>query len=174
MARLPMSHNFGADPRVEEARQLRNTIWRIASYPMVHLFLGLVGPIASLILNAKENHVYQLVLYYISFIGVGWIPLGYALCILFADVSLCEGLKAWANLRRHVKAEDPECPLVEGQLRWAEVDLEVQCSSSVIPVSSKSPTMKDAESASNQSSIDFLLARSKIDTIREESLQFED
>lgn len=126
IAKLPMTPNFGKDPQVEEARRLRNTLWRISFYPVIHLIIGLLGPIGSLLSTAtNSSRQYQLGLYYFQFFGVAWIPLAYSLCVIFADLSFIEGTREWISLRRRGEDEDLELALGKNMHHWNEIQTKI-------------------------------------------------
>lgn len=96
VARMPMTANFGQDPRAEDARELRTTVLRISCYPVIHLLLSIISPIGSLLLGAAQHSSegYKFGLYLLTYIGTAWLPLAYVICFLFADSSLHD---AWVE-----------------------------------------------------------------------------
>lgn len=105
--------------------------------------------------------------------------MGYALCILFADASLCEGLKAWICLRRQTSVDnDLEIALEKSELRWSEISLDAAPSvvTSVIHVQSYALSSKEGKDDHLQDSgnhVDFFSSRNIPATILEENIDFE-
>lgn len=123
VAKLPVTANFGKDPKAADARDLRNTLLRISVYPVIHLVIAILGPLGSLILADSEHKSrnFQAGLYYLSLIGTAWIPFAYSCCAVFADDSLYNGLKEYVNLRRgKEETEDLELALGKNKHRWSE------------------------------------------------------
>lgn len=82
---------------LEERRQLRNTILRIALYPLLHLLISLLGAVTQIILTNSEGYSrgYQLALFICGFIGCSWLPIAYSMCAVLADDSLLRATYDW-------------------------------------------------------------------------------
>lgn len=114
VARLPMLYDAVApdvtndDEEAEGRRKLRNTIIRISLYPLMHLFIALIGAVAQILLEnaAGYSRSFQRSLYTLSVIGAAWVPLAYSLCAIFADISLWEATLDWIRLRKEANAEE--------------------------------------------------------------------
>lgn len=114
VARLPMIYDAVApdvtnnDEEDKGRRKLRNTIIRISLYPLMHLFIAILGAAAQILLEnaAAYSRSFQRALYTLSVIGAAWVPLAYSLCAIFADISLWEATLDWIRLRKEASEEE--------------------------------------------------------------------
>lgn len=123
VARMPVSAHFGNNPLDEDAKKIRRLLFRVASFPVMHLIISIFGVLGYLGLESAEHsrRSTQVALYILTFIGTAWIPLAYSICAVLADTSLWDVYRDLRHRSKGSNDEDLEVALGRNKHRVSQV-----------------------------------------------------